>query len=132
MNELKKEIREEMIEKLKEMEDFKVYGCDLGYEIFEEANINGSFTCSSYDSIQWIKKYFDDFSEIIENIKFNLGDDFIPNLFENPEQFQVVIMLEVSNELIGKCPFVDTNWDEEIELNKQNIKIIIEELKNIY
>lgn len=132
MNELKKEIREEMINKLKEMEGLQVYGSDLGYKIFEDANIDGSFTYSTYDSLQWIKKYFDDITEIVEDLRFSIEDEYIPNVFEKPEAFQVVVMLEVSSELIGQCPFIDKNWDDEIELNKKNINIIIEELKNFY
>ena len=133
MDTLKNFVIDAMIDELNEMEGREVYGADLGFEIFSEANCNGSYTCSAIEAENFICKYFSEIGEVVEDIKFNLGAEFIPNCFLQSEKFQVVIMLEMSNSLCGQCEFVNSNWNNEIELTKENIKLIIsqlEELKN--
>ena len=125
---LKQFMVDAITDKLEEMEGQEVYGCDLGYQLFEEANINGSYTCNAYEAKQWIKEHFDELGEVVEDIKFNLGAESIPNIFDNPEAFQVVCMLELSSTLIGQCQTVDENWNNTIELTAETIKQIIKEL----
>ncbi len=129
MKTLKAWIIDEMISELKEMEGRTVYGCDLGFSIFESANVDGSYTYSTYEAINWIKKYFDDLGEIVEE---TTAEGLTPpNVFDKPESFMVFIMLECSSYLTGKCKFIEDNWNDEIELNKKNINRICKELKEI-
>ena len=133
METLKNFVIDAMIDRLNEMEGREIYGADIGYEIFDEANCDGSYTCSTIEAENFICKYFSEIGEVVEDIKFNLGAEFIPNCFLQPKKFQVVIMLEMSNSLCGQCEFVSNNWNNEIELTEENIKLIIsqlEELKN--
>ena len=60
-----------------------------------------------------------------------MGEDVNPNCFLQPEKFQVVIMLEMSNSLCGQCEFVNSNWKNEIELTEENIKLIISQLEEL-
>ena len=131
MDTLKNFVIDAMIDELNEMEDREIYGADLGYEIFSVASRNGSYTCDAQESIDWIGKYFSEIGEVVEDIKFNLGAEFIPNCFLQPEKFQVVIMLEMSNSLCGQCEFVNSNWNNEIELTEENIKLIISQLEEL-
>ena len=131
MDTLKNFVIDAMIDELNEMEDREIYGADLGFEIFSEANCNGSYTCSAIEAENFICKYFSEIGEVVEDIKFNLGAEFIPNCFLQPEKFQVVIMLEMSNSLCGQCEFVNTNWNNEIELTEENIKLIISQLEEL-
>ena len=131
MDTLKNFVIDAMIDELNEMEDREIYGADLGYEIFSEANCNGSYTCSAIEAENFICKYFSEIGEVVEDIKFNLGAEFIPNCFLQSETFQVVIMLEMSNSLCGQCEFVNTNWNNEIELTEENIKLIISQLEEL-
>lgn len=125
---LKNFVIEAMIDELGCMDGREIYGADLGYEIFSEANCNGSYTCNALEAENFIKEYFSDFGEVVDDIKFNLGTESIPNPFTESERFQVVIMLEMSNTLCSQCPFIDENWNNEIELTKENIKLIINQL----
>ena len=131
MDTLKNYVIDAMIDELNEMEDREIYGADLGYEIFSEANCNGSYTCNAIEAENFICKYFSEIGEVVEDIKFNLGAEFIPNCFLQSEKFQVVIMLEMSNSLCGQCEFVNTNWNNEIELTEENIKLIISQLEEL-
>ena len=131
MDTLKNYVIDAMIDELNEMEGREVYGADLGYEIFSEANCNGSYTCSTIEAENFICKYFSEIGEVVEDIKFNLGAKYIPNCFLQSEKFQVVIMLEMSSSLCGQCEFVNINWNNEIELTEENIKLIISQLEEL-
>ena len=122
-------ITDAMIDEIKELEGIEIYGADLGYRVFERANIDGSYTCNAWKAEQWIKKYFSDLGEIVEEIKNNLGAESVPNVFDSPEIFQVVIMLECSQYLISQCELVDEHWNDEIELTPKNIRIICQQLR---
>jgi hypothetical protein len=128
-NGLKNYMLKEMVGKLYEYEDTKHYACDLGYSLFEYDNINGTYTYSTCEAKEWIKEYWEDIGDVVEEMKFQMGADNIPNVFENPERFMVVIMLEVSSYMLSKCPFIDTNWNDEIILSRENIEIIVKELQ---
>jgi len=131
MDTLKNFVIDAMIVELNEMEDREIYGADLGYEIFSEANCNGSYTCSVNEAENFIREYFSEIGEVVEDIKFNLGAELIPNCFLQPEKFQVVIMLEMSNCLCGQCAFVNINWNNEFTLTKEVIEKITKELEEM-
>jgi hypothetical protein len=125
---LKNFVIEEMVDSLYDMEGREVYGADLGYSIFESANCDGSYTYNAHEAEEFIKEYYSDFGEVVEDIKFNLGAEFIPNPFLEAEKFQVVIMLEMSNALCANCKTIDENWNNELELTEETIKQIVNEL----
>ena len=128
METLKNFVIDAMIDRLNEMEGREIYGADLGYEIFDEANCNGSYTCNAQEAENFIKDNYSEIGDVVEDIKFSLGAEFIPNPFTEAEKFQVVIMLEMSNAFCAQCPFIDDNWNNSIELTEENIKLIINQL----
>ena len=128
-NKLKNYMLKEMKDKLYDYENLEEYSCDLGYKLFEYANCDGTYTYSTYEAKEWIKEYWDDIGDVVEEIKFQMGSDNIPNVFDRPERFMVVIMLELSSYMLGNCPFIEANWNNEIILSKENIEIIIRELQ---
>ena len=128
---MKEEIKNDLIDKLYDYEGGKYYACDLSYKLFECYNIDGSVTYNTFEAKEWIKKHFNDLGEIVEEIKFNLGGEFIPNIFDEPEKFMVVIYLEVGASLLSQCKFIDDNWNNEIILNKKNIEKIKKQLNEI-
>ena len=128
---LKNWVIDEMIDNLNEMEDCEVYGCDLGYEIFSDANYNGSYTCSTHDAIEWIGKHFQELGEVVEEIEFSLGKENICNPFLEPEKFMVICMLELSATYIAQCKIIDENWNNSLELTAETIKQITKELETM-
>lgn len=131
MDTLKNFVIDAMIDELNEMEGREVYGADLGYEIFNVSSCNGSYTCDAQESIDWIGKYFSEIGKVVESIEFNLGKGSVCDCFNEPEKFQVQIMLEMSGYLCGQCEFVNNNWNNEIELTEENIKLIINQLEEL-
>lgn len=128
---MKSEIINRIIDKLYDYEDSKVYACDLAYTLFEGENVDGSFTYSRHEAKEWIKNNFEDIAEVYEEIAFEFGTDFMKNynLFENPEKFMVLIIIESASYIIGRCKYIEDNWNEEITLSKKVIKIIEKQLK---
>ena len=130
-NAIKNEVKGIIIDRLDAYQGETIYGCDLGYKLFESENVDGSYTYNTHEAEKWIKENFDNLGEIVEERTFQLGSECIPNIFDKPEAFQVVIFLEVSRYLIGQCSFIEENWDEEIEFTSENIAIIKSQLNNI-
>lgn len=130
-NSIKDFVKDIIIDKLYDYENEKFYACDIGYELLETYNIDGVYFYNNYDAMQFITEHFGDFGEIVEEIKFQLGDESIPNIFDEPDKFCVVIFLEVASYILSRCKTIDDNWNNEITLNKKTIKKIIEELKEV-
>lgn len=128
---LKNYVIDEMIDKIYDMEGRTEYGCELGYAIFESANIDGSYTYNTQESIEWIGKYFSELGPVVEDTIANIGENIFPNPFNNPEAFQVAVMLEVSSQLIAQCPSTMEHWDDGIDLTKETIETIVKELEEL-
>lgn len=127
MKTLKNYIIDEIVWNLKEREGETVYACDLAYTVFEGANVDGSYTYSTYEAVKWIKKYFDSLGEIVEEMQWRGLN--APNPFGEPEKFQVCVLLEGAQYLLSKCETIDENWNGEIELTPKTIRKICRELR---
>lgn len=132
-NKIKEYVIDQLIDKLYDYEDVESYGCDLAYTLYEGENADGSITYSTYEAKQWISKYFDDLDEIVEELNFQFGKDFMANYnpFENPERFMVVIVIEVASYLLGQCKTIEKNWNNEFKLIKSKINKIKKELEEL-
>lgn len=128
---MKKEILDRIIDRLKEYKDTEHYACDLGYTLFEGENLDGSFTYNTYAAEQWIKDNFRDIGPVVDELKFQFGENFMKNYnpFDNPEKFMVLIILEVASYLISRCKLVQDNWDNKIVLDEEIINTLSEQLE---
>lgn len=126
---LKSFVKEEIKKGLKDMEGMNIYLGDLSFKVFESEYNNKSYTCNSYESIQWIKDYFEELDEIVEEYESEYGDNTVPNPIVNPEKFQLIIITYVADLLITDAIYnVGLEIDDEIELSKKVIDEIIEVL----
>lgn len=105
------------------------YACDLAYTLFESENANGSVLCNTYQTKQFIKANFDLFGYLVDYVKNNL--DITLNPFNEPEKAHVILMLEASQSILAKLPFIDKNWNDKIELTPKNIKTICKQLDSL-
>ena len=120
-------VKEEIEIRLKNLVGNNVYLEGLGYRLFERENCDGIYY-NRYDSIQWIKDYFEELDEVIEEYEYEFGYS-VPNPFGEPEKFQLVIILYISNKLVYNAIW-NTNLepDSEIELTNDIINTILEVL----
>ena len=121
-------VKEEIEIRLKDLVGNNVYLEELGYRLFENENINGSYSYNRYDSIQWIKDYFEELGEIVEEYEDEFGYS-VPSPFSEPEKFQVIIILYISNKLVYNALYnTDLDIYSEIELTNDIINTILEVL----
>ena len=131
MNRLEKWVLQEMMEHLEDLEGQVVYGCDLAFKMFENENVNGSYTCNAYEAGKWVKEYWEELGEIVEDYEFEYGE--LPtNPFVNREVFQLQIIIFLASRLVGESTFIEVNWNEEIELTEEAIEQIISEWRACY
>ena len=121
-------VKEEIEIRLKDLVGNNVYLEELGYGLFENENINGTYSYNRYDSIQWIKDYFEELDEVVEEYEDEFGYS-VPSPFSEPEKFQLVIILYISNKLVYNALY-NTNLDiySEVELTEDIINTILEVL----
>lgn len=132
-------VKSEIVYKLEKLEnsicDDSVYACDLAYELFRNENIDKSFFYDTVKAKNWISEYFEDLSEIIEELQFRFDKDFcnkiLLDFFKNPDCFIVVIVLEVADYLLGQCKYINENWDDKIILTNDVIDIICQQLDEL-
>lgn len=124
--EFKDWITEKISSALDDYTDESVYGADLAYKLFEGENIDGSVTYSTYAAKEFIKDHWDDAGEIAQYLKENL--DMTINPFDEPEKFHVVMLLQGAQEILNESEYISDNWNNEIDLTSENIKMIKDEI----
>ena len=117
------------------LEDYRnypitVYACDLGIDLTQSINVDGSATYSSWKAKEYLRHWWDEAAEYWEYEKDNFGVH-PHNPFENPEAYHVCMIIWGVNELLHECRFVSDNWEKEIELNPETVDIIINEINEL-
>jgi hypothetical protein len=100
-NALEKWVLSEMAEHLRywEGEDREISGGDdLAFELFANENATGSYECSAYRATQWVKEYFEELGEVVDEMKNEWGS--VANPFDEPERFQVQVVLFLASNLV--------------------------------
>lgn len=106
-----------------------VYACDLGCYLTESINCDGTATYSTAEAKDYIREWWDEAGEYWDYEKFNFGEHY-HNPFDEPEAFMVCMIIEGVNSILSQCDFIDDHWDDEIVLNKKNIKTILSQAKS--
>lgn len=122
--------KDHAIDELENLKDWgkMIYACDLGYELTDEINVNGSATFNRAAAREYIREWWDEAAEVYEYQKDNYGH-VLHNPFENPEAFHVCMIIEGVDRLCANCPTIENAWNDEIELTDEVIDQIIAEIK---
>ena len=105
------------------------YACDLAYTLFEGENANGSVLCNTYQTKEFIKANFDLFGDLVKYCEDNM--DMVLNPMLEPEKAHVILLLESAQTILSKLPFIDENWNEQIELTDEVIQTLTEQLDDL-
>lgn len=111
LNDLEKDVLSRMIDKLDDLEGRDGYVSELAFTLFENENINGSMTYSTYKAEQWITEHFHDLADVVEDMAADL--DITPNPFANPEVFMLQVVIYLAEELVYESAYLQRGRDEE-------------------
>lgn len=108
LNGLERWVLQEIIKELKGMQgvDRVIYTSSLTHELFSVKIANGSYTCSSYYASEWIKHFFDDLGEVLEDMETE--GIHLDNPFTSPERFQLEVILYMTNSLLWRSKAIRT------------------------
>ena len=119
----------EVVRELENYEGQVVYGCDLAYLLCKEMFLDGTCTYSTYETIEYLKEWWDDCGDFLEEWKFQTGETLNP--FTEPEKFMINMIYEGISIILSEIEFIDNNWNDEFELIDENIKLIIKQVEDI-
>jgi hypothetical protein len=121
--------KQQILDEIDNYEGENKYGCDLGYELTQGMNCDGTFTYSRAQAIEYIKEWWDDCAEFSDYEDFNFGKRSNP--FENPEAFTVRMVVEGVSGLMAKLPIIDKHWNDKFKLTKRAINTIKKQLDEL-
>ena len=111
-------IKDEIKDMIMDYED--VYGCDLAYEMYN----NDYYIIGTYKAKQFLKEYFDDMTECLEQYEEELGETY-PDI-TNSEKLATLLALSVAEDVLCESKTLDEYWD--CRLTEENLEAIKEEL----
>ena len=122
MSRYSREIRNLIKDEIKDMiMDYKdVYGCDLAYEMYN----NDYYIIGTYEAKQFLKEYFDDMTECLEQYQEEFGETY-PDI-TNPEKLATLLALFVAQDVLYESKTLDKCWNDRLE--ESDLKSIAEEL----
>ena len=111
LNDLEKDVLERMIDALDDLEGRDGYVSELAFTLFEDSNMDGTLTYSTYKAEQWIAEHFHDLADVVEDMAADW--DITPNPFSNPEKFMVQVVLYLAEQLVYTSDYLQRGRDEE-------------------
>ena len=111
-------IKDEIKDMIMDYED--VYGCDLAHEMYN----NDYYIIGTYKARQFLKEYFDDMIECVEQYEEEVGETY-PDI-TNSEKLATLLALSVAEDVLCESKTLDEYWD--CRLTEENLEGIKEEL----
>ena len=126
-------IKGKVIDELNERIGQTVLLCDLGMELSDYENANGSWYCSRYEAEEEVKANFDICKSFVDWYNSNIGG--LLNPFDDVEKFHCTMMIfAVENAFsyaLNKTEYSEL-WNEEFEITEEfvnEIEVKIESIK---
>ena len=122
MSRYSRKIRNLIKDEIKDMiMDYKdVYGSDLAYEMYN----NDYYIIGTYEAKQFLKEYFDDMTECLEQHEEEFGETY-PDI-TNPEKVATLLALFVAQDVLYESKTLDKCWNDRLE--ESDLKRIAKEL----
>ena len=111
-------IKDEIKDMIMDYED--VYGCDLAYEMYN----NNYYIIGTYEAKQFLKEYFDDMTECLEQHEEEFGKTY-PDV-TNPEKVATLLALFVAQDVLYESKTLDKCWNDRLE--ESDLKHIAKEI----
>lgn len=131
------EIKDFIIDELNGRKGNEYYLCDIGTDLSESQNIDGSWTYNRAEAKREIVSNWDFCRDFYNYYKDNFGESPV-NPFENTEQFHCQMMIFAVSNSFGYAvnqtesySDYNNNWNEKIEITEEFISEIEEALKGL-
>jgi hypothetical protein len=115
------------------LQDFKGNTYNDSYELANDLtmsdNMSGSFTYNTYDAQQYIKDWFNELGDILEEYEFQMGEPLTVNPFTDSEKFHAIIVMLKIEWLLSHLEILSIK--DEITLDDQTIKAITDKLNKV-
>ena len=111
-------IKDEIKDNIMDYEN--VYGCDLAYEMYN----NDYYIIGTYKAKQFLKEYFDDMCECLEQYQEEVGEVYKD--ITDPEKVASLLALFVAQDVLSESKVLDDKWNEALE--ESDLEQIKEEL----
>ena len=111
-------IKSEIKDMIMDYED--VYGCDLAHEMYN----NDYYIIGTYKAKQFLKEYFDDMCECLEQYQEEFGEVYKD--ITDPEKVASLLTLFVAQDVLSESKVLDDKWNEALE--ESDLEQIKEEL----
>ena len=111
-------IKDEIKDMIMDYED--VYGCDLAYEMYN----NDYYIIGTYKAKQFLKEYFDDMLECLEQYGEEIGGTY-PDI-TNAEKVATLLALFVAQDILNESKTLDECGN--CRLTEEDLEAIKEEL----
>ena len=118
---------------INQLEYFKGNTYDDPYELANDLtmshNMSGSFTFSTYKAQQYIKEWFNELGDILEEYEFQMGEPLTVNPFTDSEKFHANIVMLKIEWLLSHLEILSTK--DKITLDDQTIQAITDKLNKV-
>jgi hypothetical protein len=115
------------------LQDFKGNTYNDSYELANDLtmsdNMSGSFTYNTYDAKQYIKDWFNELGDILEEYEFQFGEPLTVNPFTDSEKFHAIIVILKIEWLLSHLEILSIK--DKIILDDQTIQAITDELNKV-
>lgn len=116
-----------VIEKLEDYKGEEKDICDLGYDLTECENVNGSWYCSTYKAVQDLSKYFSVFMDYQEWWMNNYGEPlemFDKNGYFEPERIHCCMMIDAYRNVFERAfeELEDYNFEDNVMIDDEFIE----------
>ena len=124
------EIKSDIIDRLNERIGNDYYLCDLGMELTEGENSNGSWFCNTYKAKEHLKENIETVDEFAEWYQNNFGEDgTLAKFLTEPELFHCIFMIFCVENVFNQA--VSDMSNEKIEITEEFIETVKQNLNNV-
>lgn len=116
-----------ILQEIDEHEGRDEYICDLGISLTECMRVDGTFTYSTAKAKEYLMEWFYEAGKYSDYENSNFGKRSNP--FNNVEAFLVNMVSEGVWLILSRCQFIEDNCNKNMELNKEIIAIIKEQVE---
>jgi len=119
------DVRSCLKDRLEEFEGRSVYGCDLGYELFDDDNRTGAIYIGRdkcFDILRGAPGFVSFIDEELEEL------DMSYDMYRDSEAYLLVGYMELGRRMLEECKTVSDSWNDELRLDSQTIADISDEL----